>query len=909
VNPAGLPDVLISEQQAFVMYPSLGLLGFDQMEQWFTPGGRDEEKGPRLLFSDPQHTIFLGDMTGSGLSDLVRIRNSEICYWPSQGYGRFGTKVTMANSPWLDSPDLFDPLRVRLGDVDGSGTTDLVYLGADGNVYLYFNWSGNSYSAPIQLEAYPPVDNLASVKIVDLFGSGTGCLVWSSSLPGDQLRRMSYIDLMGSHKPYMLSSFDNNMGGMTKLSYQSSTYFYLKDRREGHPWITRIPFPVQVVEKIEVFDSIAGSYFSNRFAYSHGFYDGVEREYRGFGRVYQWDTEDYSALDSKHSNTGEASFIPPILTKTWYHTGAYVQGQQVSQQMAVEYFQEPGLTESQLAQMMLPDSAIPNQVGQTQYTLLPDEMREAVRSLKGKTLRTEVYGLDKSKAEHLPYSVSEMNYSIKIFQPQGPNQYGVYYSHELESVTFNYERQTFSSVAGAQVADPRVSHSFALLIDDYGNTLQSLSLTYGRRYSDSSNLLTVEDRAKQSQFIASISLLRYTNPILLQDAYRTPLPCEAQSFQVLNYPLVITDNEITPLVQLADTPPVIQALLSGSFNIPFEDWEGTTAVPSQTSFRPLAHQRTIFRSDDFTTSLPLGTVQSLALPFMSYNQVLTPGLVQQIYITPGHLPSSPSSIEATLSGVCGYVHSEGDANWWSPSGQVFFSPNDSDTPAQEQAYAEEHFYLPVRFRDPMYSSTFQSESFVTYDTYDLLVVESVDPYNNRSTVGERNINPSLPLVQSGYDYRVLSPTLVMDSNRNQSMTLYDVLGNATVTAVMGKPEDPPVGDNLTGVSATLSDAQIEAYLSDPLADPGILLGNATSRTIYDLFQFYNTRSTSNPLPVVHASLSRETHVSDLSAGQQTRIQHSFSYVDGTGKIIQTKAVAEPDSGSNTPRWVARYVPL
>src|SRR5204863_9018843 len=151
VTGDGLPVILITEQQALVMYPSLGPLGFDQIEQWSTPDDNDEEKGPRLLFSDSQHTIFITDMTGDGLSDLVRIRNGEVCYWPCQGYGRFGPRVTMAESPWFDSPDLFDPLRIRLGDIDGSGTTDLVHLAANGSVNLYFNHSGNGYSPQVPL--------------------------------------------------------------------------------------------------------------------------------------------------------------------------------------------------------------------------------------------------------------------------------------------------------------------------------------------------------------------------------------------------------------------------------------------------------------------------------------------------------------------------------------------------------------------------------------------------------------------------------------------------------------------------------------------------------------------------------------------------------------------------------------
>jgi hypothetical protein len=34
----------------------------------------DEERGPALVFSDPTQSIYLADMTGDGLTDVVRIR-------------------------------------------------------------------------------------------------------------------------------------------------------------------------------------------------------------------------------------------------------------------------------------------------------------------------------------------------------------------------------------------------------------------------------------------------------------------------------------------------------------------------------------------------------------------------------------------------------------------------------------------------------------------------------------------------------------------------------------------------------------------------------------------------------------------------------------------------------------------
>ena len=31
----------------------------------------------------------------------------------------------MDDAPWFDAPDLFDQERIRLGDIDGSGITDI----------------------------------------------------------------------------------------------------------------------------------------------------------------------------------------------------------------------------------------------------------------------------------------------------------------------------------------------------------------------------------------------------------------------------------------------------------------------------------------------------------------------------------------------------------------------------------------------------------------------------------------------------------------------------------------------------------------------------------------------------------------------------------------------------------------
>ncbi|HEY7767126.1 SpvB/TcaC N-terminal domain-containing protein, partial [Longimicrobium sp.] len=154
LNGDGHADVLITGHEVFTWHPSRAEEGFGPASHVSTP--HDEERGPRLVFADGTQSIHLADMSGDGLTDLVRIRNGEVCYWPNLGYGRFGARVAMDGAPWFDPPDIFDQRRVRLADVDGSGTTDIIYLARDG-ARLYFNLAGNGWSAPRTLRHLPPL--------------------------------------------------------------------------------------------------------------------------------------------------------------------------------------------------------------------------------------------------------------------------------------------------------------------------------------------------------------------------------------------------------------------------------------------------------------------------------------------------------------------------------------------------------------------------------------------------------------------------------------------------------------------------------------------------------------------------------------------------------------------------------
>jgi hypothetical protein len=820
------------------------------------------------------------------LTDLVRIRNGEVCYWPNLGYGHFGAKVTMDNAPWFDRPDLFDQRRIRLADIDGSGVTDILYLSRHG-VQVYFNQSGNSWSAPTHLTSVPATDNVKSITVVDLLGNGTACLVWSSPLSRDVRQPMRYLDLMGGQKPHLMGGQKphllikavNNLGAETHVQYAPSTKFYLADKLAGTPWITRLPFPVHVVERVETLDRISGNRFVTRYTYHHGYFDGPEREFRGFGMVEQFDTEEMAALTASGTlpdatNIDEASHVPPVFTRTWFHTGVYLGRDHVSNFFAGllderdvgEYYREPGLTHAQAKRLLLDDTVLPD-------GLTAEEEREACRALKGSMLRQEVYALDGTEEEQHPYTVAEQNFTIRNVQPRAGNRHAVFFTHAREAISYHYERDP---------ADPRLSHALTIEVDDFGNMLKSAAVGYGCRQPDMT--LSAEDRVKQTEIRITYTENGVTNAIEAIDDYRTPLPSESRTYELTGLTLPAGHNRFT----------LAEMLTAGTGAAPIAYEQSPTAGVLQK--RLIEHVRTLYRPDDLGAAqndplalLPLGTVEPLALLGESYKLAFTLGLLDQVYVRSGQklLPANPADVlKGGGAERGGYVDMDGDANWWIPSGRVFFSLGSADMSAQELAHARQHFFLPHRYRDPFHTDVVSTESFVTYDNYDLLIVETRDALGNRVTVGERDVAGNL--TTQGNDYRVLQPKLVTDPNRNRTEVKFDTLGMVAGTAVKGK--DDTVGDNLTELEPDLTPTRMDAFYDadDPHTFAVDLLKGATTRIVYDLDRFKNTGQ-----PIFAATLARETHVSDPLPPQGLKIQISFSYSDGFGREIQKKIQAEP----------------
>jgi RHS repeat-associated protein len=856
----GRSDALMTQEKEFLWFACLGEKGFAPPQ--YIPRQHDLDHFPDVFFDDPAGRVRLADMTGDGLNDIVLVHNGRIDYWPNLGYGRFGKRITMGNAPHLEVN--FDPKRLFLADLNGTGCADLVYVDFD-RVHCWFNQSGNRWSEQQTILGTPTVSDVDSLQFADVFGTGTATLLWSYNYAGQSEGHYKALDFCGGVKPYVLTEMSNNLGATTRVSYAPSTRYFLEDQANGTPWITRLPFPVQVVDKVEVIDHISKTKLVTTYKYHHGYFDGQEREFRGFGRVDQFDTETFEDFTQAglHSagvpftNNAAAYHVPPVETRSWFHTGVYFDEDRSAP--ATESLDYRELTKEFRREFYQgDDQAVPLDEHEVEIGETP---HEAYRALRGALLRSEVYAHDGSARAVHPYQVTESRYRITQLQPKDGNHHAVYFQHPLENLTYHYERQP---------SDPRLSHALTLELDAFGNPLKSLAISYGRRQPDP-QLPTQADRDKQTQTLITYTENRYTNaiddPLLDPDSYRTPVPCETRTYELTGFQPEGGALRFSFEGWVKDS----FALLKNALDIPYE----TQADGTTTQKRLIEHVRTRYRKNDLTDLLPLGAIETLALPGETYKLAFTPGLLTQVY--------GNRVTEAMLAVNGGYVRSEGEATWWIPSGRVFYSPQVADTPAQELAFAQQHFFLPHRARDP-----FGNIGFTNYDHYHLLAARGTDALGNRMT--------------ADIDYRLLQPFRVTDPNGNRAEVAFDTLGLVAGTAVMGKATETR-GDSLAEFAPDLTPQQRQAFVANPLGSAALLLGSATTRIVYDLERYLLTQQ-----PVFAAILARETHASDPQPPGGLKVQVSVSYSDGFGREIQKKIQAEPGpalEGGPTvnPRWV------
>lgn len=871
LNGDGKPELLVSDDNTFTWYESAGRHGFTAAKKTLKPV--DEEAGAHMVFADERQTIFLADMSGDGLTDIVRIRNGEVCYWPNLGYGRFGKKVAMDGAPLFDQPDAFNPSFIRLTDIDGSGTADIIYLGKN-TFSCWLNLNGNRFAAtPFEIDPFPEIHSAAKITATDLMGNGVACIVWSSSLTKDANATLKYIDLMNSKKPHIMVGYKNNLGKEVTLEYTASTKFYIDDKLAGYPWITKLHFPVHCVAAATTKDMITGHTFTSTYKYHHGYYDHAEREFRGFGMVEQTDAETFEHwVRSGGTNITDATLHQePVISKNWYHTGAFLRNEKILTHLEHEYWYNEMARQGFPVvhhEKQLDDARIITGKGiAASYIdhITVEEYQQAFRACKNMALRSEVFAhdaikhgntTDAIKKQLTPYNVATHNCVIELLQPKGNNRYAVFIVKQSEAITYSYERDT---------DDPRIAHTLNISLDEYGNVLESAAVVYPRLNADGT--LPVETQAAQNTTSITYTLINYTGDVFDDNSNRQRLPAETATFELKGVAKTGSYYGIQDFEDILQNSRSDTALYHEINKLP---------AAGKALRRLIEHAKTLYLKNDLTGSLPLYALESKALSFESYQLAYTPELLQDIYGV---------KVNAGLMTEGKFTHSKDalnndDTNWWVRSGTMQYIEG-----VETVTDAQNRFYVPVSYTEPFGAKT----KVKYYGSYFFMIEETEDVLANKDTV-------------LAFNFRTLTPRRTKDANDNISEVLQDELGLVKAKAVFGKGNQ---ADDLTGLQEHTDAAEatlINNFFNSPVTPQGVtnsvvlmntglqLLQNATGRFVYDYDVYKNTGK-----PVVAASVLRETHSRNEQGNlnPQSKLKLSFEYSSGSGAPVMKKVQAEP----------------
>jgi RHS repeat-associated protein len=697
---------------------------------------------PNVNFSDPR--VKWADLSGDGLQDIALVYSGNIEYWPNLGYGQWGKRTHMQNSPRF--PDGYDPKRILIGDVDGDGLADVVYVD-DTKVTLWINQSGNRWSDPIIVEGTPPVSDIDAVRLVDLLGTGISGVVWSRDANGLSRDHVFLLDFTGGLKPYLLHEMDNHIGAVTKVDYASSTHFYLQDQKRTETrWKTTLPFPVHVVSRVEVIDHFSKGKLTTEYQYHHGYWDGAEREFRGFGMVEQRDTEsfeDYStsglhgdAVD--FAKVEPKNFSPPTLSKTWFHQGPV--GDEFGDWEELDRSSEYWSGDPEL----LGHTDAVNQFLRSWPTTSDGRRvkRDALRTLRGNVLRTELYALDGSEREERPYTVSESSYGLVEIEPPaiGDKRLHIFFPHSTSQRTTQWERgdDPMTSLSFTSYTDENEANRF----DPFGRPLAQTQIACPRGWRK------IDDRPVEP-YLATRTRTLYAEPFDAQ-VYIHTRAARATSYEIVN----TSGKRVTDIATMKDSSADLK----------------------------LIGQALSFYDGDAFVGLPLGQVGKFGAVTRTESLVLTDEILQAAYgaeIPPYLEPAGnptwtkdyPLEFRELLPRRAGYTFHAGSADPSDPRG-YFVNTDRRRYDFQTNPFGRG---LILETRDPLHDAAINPLGHRTVIAFDKF-----------QFMPERITDAAGLTVQAKYDYRVLQPGEVTDPNGNKSSFTFSPLGLLKSTMISGK---------------------------------------------------------------------------------------------------------------------------
>ncbi|MCU0694666.1 MAG: FG-GAP-like repeat-containing protein, partial [Polyangiaceae bacterium] len=177
----------------------------------------------------------------------------------------------------MDNPPEVDGAGAKLVDINGDGLSDVVLVQGD-KVRYRLNQNGRVFGSEVSLAA-PSMPSGASLRFADLNGNGSTDVVWLT--PSG---KVSLLELF-PRRPNLLRTITTGIGKVIDVTYGSSVAHMALDASQDKPWAHRLPNPTLTVDEIATSDTLTGVRQVRRFRYRDGYYDGEERQFRGFESV------------------------------------------------------------------------------------------------------------------------------------------------------------------------------------------------------------------------------------------------------------------------------------------------------------------------------------------------------------------------------------------------------------------------------------------------------------------------------------------------------------------------------------------------------------------------------------------------------------------------------------------------
>src|SRR5690554_1633847 len=571
---------------------------------------------------------------------------------------------------------------------------------------------------------------------------------------------------------------NNHMGALTRVAYRPSTDYYVADDKDPSTrWKTPLPFPVQTIAKVEVIDQISKGKLITEYTYHHGYWDGEEREFRGFARVVQRDSEtfaDYNA-DGLHEGetfetVGTQDFSPPLETRHWFMLGGVwdkAGGWKVPDFSAewwthTDQVKHPNQLLGDWA--WRGDSDTPGVDGQTLQEKLAgltvDKRREALRALRGRKFRSELYALDHAveptRADK-PFVVTESIHSFRDLSAQAlsADDHGIFFAYSVAHRTTNWDRGD----------DPATSFEWSENYDAYGQPRKTTSIACPRGW-------TRPDVVGPEPFLATHGTTNFIYKDVDDGPYIVDRTSESEAWEIV-------DDGSTTLIGLK------------------------AQVDDGLATREIQSHSIIYYDGPAFEGLAKGEIGDYGAAVRTESLVLTDAIVDAAYPAsdggapvyldaetpswPAEYPDAFKDRINAMSGRAGYRYDAATGRYYGVSGRTKFDFQDG----------VDGRGLPVQMKNPVGHVT-----RVTYDFYNLLPTEVEQTLSSPQTTLKTT---------ASYDYRLFKPVEITDVNDNRSQVAYTPLGLVEKVAVMGKASET-LGDTLTtpGTSYSYDFADFEA---------------------------------------------------------------------------------------------------